>query len=137
MKRMETVVRRERRQRRVRAKVSGTAARPRLNVFRSTKHIFAQLIDDSKGHTLVAASTLDGEVRANAKQWDKKTEAKHVGKLLAQRAIEKGVKQVVFDRGGYQYTGRVKSLAGHRCGTWLLPQKGRAISQNPPKQTAK
>ncbi len=111
MKTIETRVRRERRQRRVRAKVSGTAARPRLNVFRSARHIFAQLIDDSVGHTIVSASTLDAEVRANAKQWDKKTEAKHVGKLLAQRAAAKGLKQVVFDRGGYQYHGRVKSLA--------------------------
>ena len=111
MKKLDTVVRRERRQRRVRAKVSGTAARPRLNVFRSARHIFAQIIDDSQGHTLVAASTLDAEVRSNAKQWDKKTEAKAVGKLLAQRALGKGLKQVVFDRGGYQYHGRVKSLA--------------------------
>src|SRR5512140_2055967 len=111
MKRIETRVRRERRQRRVRAKVSGTAERPRLNVFRSSRHIFAQLIDDSKGHTLVAASTLDADVRTNAKQWDKKTEAKAVGKLLAQRAIAKGLKKVIFDRGGYQYHGRVKSLA--------------------------
>ena len=70
MKKLDTVVRRERRQRRVRAKVSGTGERPRLNVFRSSRHIFAQLIDDSKGHTLVAASTLDAEVRANAKQWN-------------------------------------------------------------------
>lgn len=111
MKRIETRVRRERRQRRVRAKVSGTAARPRLNVFRSSRHIFAQLIDDSVGNTIVSASTLDPEVRTNAKQWDKKAEAKHVGKLLAERAVAKGLKQVVFDRGGYQYHGRVKSLA--------------------------
>lgn len=111
MKKLDTEVRRERRQRRVRAKVSGTGERPRLNVFRSSRHIFAQLIDDSKGHTLVAASTLDSEVRANAKQWDKKTEAKAVGKLLAQRALAKGLKKVIFDRGGYQYHGRVKSLA--------------------------
>ncbi len=111
MKRIETRVRRERRQRRVRAKVAGTAERPRLNVYRSNMHMFAQLIDDSKGHTLVSASTLDDTVRANAKQWDKKTEAKQVGKLLAERAIAKGLKQVVFDRGGYQYHGRIKSLA--------------------------
>ncbi len=111
MKRLATVVRRERRQRRIRAKVAGTASRPRLNVFRSARHIFAQIIDDALGHTLVAASTLDAEVRANAKQWDKKTEAKQVGKLLAQRALAKGLKQVVFDRGGYQYHGRIKSLA--------------------------
>jgi large subunit ribosomal protein L18 len=111
MKRLETKVRRERRQRRVRAKVSGTGSRPRLNVFRSSRHIFAQIIDDVKGHTLVAASTLDPAVRASAKQWDKKQEAKEVGKLLAQRALAQGLKQVVFDRGGYQYHGRVKSLA--------------------------
>ncbi len=111
MKTLETHVRRERRQGRVRAKISGTAERPRLNVFRSSRHIFAQLIDDTKGYTVAAASTLDEEVRANAKQWDKKAEAKQVGKLLAQRALAKGLKQVVFDRGGYQYHGRVKSLA--------------------------
>jgi large subunit ribosomal protein L18 len=111
MKRIETHVRRERRHRRVRAKVLGTPVRPRLNVFRSARHIFAQIIDDSKGHTLVAASTLDADVRAKAVELKKKDEAKAVGKLLAQRALEKGFKQVVFDRGGYQYHGRVKSLA--------------------------
>ena len=111
MKTIATRVRRERRQRRVRAKVAGTPARPRLNVFRSARHIFAQIIDDSKGHTLVAASTLDADVRAKAAALKKKDEAKAVGKLLAQRALEKGLKLVVFDRGGFQYTGRVKSLA--------------------------
>lgn len=111
MRRLKEQVRRERRHRRVRAKISGIAARPRLNVFRSTRHIFAQIIDDSKGHTLVAASTLDAEVRAHAAQWNKKEEAKAVGKLLAQRAMAKGLKQVIFDRGGYQYHGRVKALA--------------------------
>jgi large subunit ribosomal protein L18 len=111
MKRLKTAVRRERRHRRVRAKIAGTNERPRFNVFRSSRHIFAQLIDDSKGHTLVAASTLDEQVRAHAKEMDKKAEAKAVGKLLAERALAKGLKQVVFDRGGYQYTGRVQSLA--------------------------
>ena len=111
MKTLETHVRRARRQRRVRAKVVGTTARPRLNVFRCARHVFAQVIDDSKGHTLVAASTLDADVRANAAQLNKKDEAKAVGKLLAQRAIAKGLKQVIFDRGGYQYHGRVKSIA--------------------------
>ena len=111
MKTLQTQVRRERRQRRVRAKVLGTAARPRLNVFRSSRHIFAQIIDDAKGFTLVAASTLDADLRAKAKELNKKDEAKAVGKLLAQRAVAKGLKQVVFDRGGYQYTGRIKSLA--------------------------
>jgi large subunit ribosomal protein L18 len=111
VKTLETRIRRERRQRRVRAQVAGTGARPRLNVFRSNRHIFAQIIDDSKGHTLVAASTLDADVRAQAAQLKKKDEAKAVGKLLAQRALQQGLKQVVFDRGGYQYHGRVKSLA--------------------------
>jgi large subunit ribosomal protein L18 len=111
MKTIATHVRRERRQRRVRAKVKGTPARPRLNVFRSARHIFAQIIDDARGHTLVAASTLDADVRAQAKELKKTDEAKAVGKLLAQRAIERGFKLVVFDRGGYQYHGRVKSLA--------------------------
>jgi large subunit ribosomal protein L18 len=111
MKKRETTIRRERRHRRVRAQVAGTMARPRLNVFRSNRHIFAQIIDDAKGHTLVAASTLDADVRGQAAQLKKKDEAKAVGKLLAQRAIEKGLKQVIFDRGGYQYHGRVRSLA--------------------------
>jgi large subunit ribosomal protein L18 len=111
MKTIETHVRRQRRQRRVRAKVKGTAQRPRLNVFRSARHIFAQVIDDSQGRTLVAASTLDADVRAQAKALKKTEEAKVVGKLIAQRALEKGFKQVVFDRGGFQYHGRVKALA--------------------------
>ncbi|CAG0965051.1 50S ribosomal protein L18 [Anaerolineae bacterium] len=111
MKTLQTQVRRERRQRRVRAKVKGTGARPRLNIFRSSRHMFAQIIDDAQGHTLVAASTLDTDVRAKAKELKKKDEAKAVGKLLAQRALAQGLKQVVFDRGGFQYTGRVKSLA--------------------------
>ena len=111
MKKLETSIRRERRHRRVRAKVAGTSERPRLNVFRSNRHIFAQLIDDSRGNTLAAASTLDAGVRAKATELKKRDEAKAVGKLLAQRAIEKGLKQVVFDRGGYQYHGRIKSLA--------------------------
>jgi large subunit ribosomal protein L18 len=111
MKTLETSIRRERRKRRVRSKVSGTTTRPRLNVFRSNRHIFAQIIDDSLGHTLVAASTLDADVRAQAAQLKKRDEAKAVGKLLAQRAVDKGLKQVVFDRGGYRYHGRIKSLA--------------------------
>jgi large subunit ribosomal protein L18 len=111
MKTIETHVRRARRQRRVRAKVKGTAERPRLNVFRSARHIFAQIIDDAKGHTLVAASTLDKDIRAQAATLIKTAESKAGGKLLAQRALVKGLKQVVFDRGGYQYHGRVKALA--------------------------
>ncbi len=111
-KNVEKVLR-ERRHRRARArhKLAGTEARPRLNVFRSTRHIFAQIIDDAQGKTLVAASTLDDDVRANAAKTNKTDEAKAVGKLLAQRAQAKGIKQVVFDRGGFKYHGRVKSLA--------------------------
>lgn len=96
---------------RARHHLAGTTERPRLNVFRSSRHIFAQIIDDSLGHTLVAASTLDDEIRAQAAKLNKTAEAKAVGKLLAQRALAKGLKQVVFDRGGYIYHGRVKSLA--------------------------
>jgi len=111
MKTLQTTVRRERRQRRVRAKVVGTPDRPRLNVFRSNRHMFAQIIDDSKGFTLTAASTLDADVRAKAATMKKRDEAKAVGKLIAQRALEQGLKKVVFDRGGYEYRGRIKSLA--------------------------
>lgn len=96
---------------RARHNLGGTPERPRLNVYRSSRHIFAQIIDDSVGHTLVAASTLDDEIRAQAAKLNKTAEAKAVGKLLAQRALAKGLKQVVFDRGGYKYHGRVKSLA--------------------------
>ena len=102
--------RRERRRRRVRAKVFGLPNRPRLNVFRSTKHIYAQLIDDEAGHTLAAASSLDVDVRGQA-DLKKTDEATAVGKLLAQRAQAKQIKQVVFDRAGYRYHGRVKAVA--------------------------
>jgi len=101
---------RERRRRRVRAKIYGTADRPRLNVFRSLNHIYAQLIDDEAGHTLAAASTLEKAVRAQTGL--KKTEAAAlVGKLIAQRALEREIKRVVFDRAGYRYHGRVKAVA--------------------------
>lgn len=100
---------REKRHRRVRARVIGTAARPRLNVFRSLNHIYAQVIDDSQGHTLAAASTVETDMRGQT--ITKVEEARAVGKLVAQRATEAGIKQVVFDRGGFQYHGRVKALA--------------------------
>lgn len=103
--------RRERRHSRLRNKLVGTTARPRLNIFRSARHIHAQIIDDTKGHTLVAASTLDKDIRTRAAQLTKVEEAKVVGKLIAARALAKGIKQVVFDRGGFRYQGRVKSLA--------------------------
>jgi large subunit ribosomal protein L18 len=100
---------RAKRHRRVRATVIGTSARPRLNVFRSLKHIYAQVIDDSTGHTLAAAGTLDKDLRGQ--DGTKTVDAQAVGRLVAQRAIDAGIKQVVFDRGGYQYHGRVKALA--------------------------
>lgn len=96
---------------RTRHVLQGSAERPRLNVFRSARHIFAQVIDDSKGHTLAAASTLDASIRAQAKELNKVEEAKRVGKLIAERAQQAGVKQVIFDRGGFKYHGRVKALA--------------------------
>lgn len=111
-KNVERVLR-ERRHRRARERHSlkGTQQRPRLNIFRSTRHIFAQIIDDTQGHTLVAASTLDDDIRAQAAKLKKVQEAEAVGRLLAERALAKGIKQVVFDRGGFMYHGRVKSLA--------------------------
>jgi large subunit ribosomal protein L18 len=102
---------RETRHRRVRATLIGTGARPRLNVFRSARHIYAQLIDDAQGHTLVSASTVDREIRDQVDDLDKSAAAKLVGAILGKRALALGVKQVVFDRGGYRYHGRVKSLA--------------------------
>ena len=96
------------RHKRVRGKISGTAARPRLNVFRSTNHIYAQLIDDVKGVTLAAASTLDKEFDGNG---GNKEAAKKVGELIAKSAAEKGISEVLFDRGGYIFHGRVKELA--------------------------
>ncbi len=100
-----------RRHRRVRKRVIGTPERPRLNVFRSLHHIYAQVIDDSQGHTLVAVSTVDPEVVEQIKGMAKTKQASVVGKLLAERALDQGVKEVVFDRGGYKYHGRVKALA--------------------------
>jgi large subunit ribosomal protein L18 len=96
---------------RVRKKIEGTPERPRLNVFRSLNHIYAQVIDDSTGNTLVAASTLDEALKGKLNLGGNKTAAKEVGKLIAQKAIDKGIKLVVFDRGGYLYHGRIKELA--------------------------
>ena len=96
------------RHKRVRGKISGTAARPRLNVFRSTNNIYAQVIDDVKGITLASASTLDKEFNGYG---GNKEAAKKVGTLIAKRALEKGITEVVFDRGGYVYHGRVQQLA--------------------------
>ena len=96
---------------RVRKKVSGTPEMPRLCVYRSLNHIYAQLVDDSKGVTLAAASTQEKAVQEQLKDVDKKGAAKIVGKLIGERAMGAGIKQVVFDRGGYVYTGRVAELA--------------------------
>lgn len=102
---------------RVRKRVSGTPERPRLDVFRSLRHIEAQIIDDTRGHTLVAASTVEPEVRGRVAGMKKADQARVVGEILAERAAAQGIKQVVFDRGGYDYHGRVKSLAdGARAG---------------------
>lgn len=102
---------RKRRHRRVRLKVSGTPERPRLNVFRSINQIYAQLIDDAHGLTLVSASSLDAELKIKLSEQGRIDQAKLVGALLAKRANESGIKQAVFDRGGYRYHGRVRALA--------------------------
>ncbi|MEP7199390.1 MAG: 50S ribosomal protein L18 [Chloroflexota bacterium] len=112
-----SAVTRERRRKHVRKHMRGEASRPRLNIFRSEKHIYAQIIDDRKGHTLAAASSLDPQLKAQLDAAKPLEQAKLVGEAVAQRAIAKGVKQVVFDRAGYKYHGRVKSLAdGARAG---------------------
>ena len=96
---------------RVRKKISGTPEMPRLAVYRSNKSIYAQIIDDTQGRTLVSASTLDASIKGQLGDVDKKGAAKLVGKLVGERALNAGIKDVVFDRGGYVYTGRVAELA--------------------------
>jgi large subunit ribosomal protein L18 len=96
---------------RIRKKLRGTEGRPRLAVFRSQSHIYAQVIDDDAGRTLCAASSLDKDLRAKAKRGATVAAAKEVGALIAGRAREKGIAAVVFDRGGFQYHGRIKALA--------------------------
>jgi large subunit ribosomal protein L18 len=108
-----------RRQRRVRGKVSGTGVRPRLRVTRSNAHIYAQVIDDVAGVTIASASTLDAEVKAAIKLGSNVTAAKAVGEAVAKRALDKGVTEVVFDRGGRLYHGRVKALADGARGAGL------------------
>ena len=108
---------RYRRHKRVRIKIFGTKEKPRLCVFRSTKHIYVQIIDDEKGKTLIAASDLElkkskkGKITGIHKVGAKVDKAKEVGKLIAKKALEKKIEKVIFDRGGYQYHGRVKALA--------------------------
>jgi len=104
-------VARIRRHVRIRKHISGTPERPRLNVFRSLKDIYAQIIDDEAGKTLVSASSIDKELRAKMDGLTKTEQAQLVGKALAERAKDKGVDSIVFDRGGYRYAGRVKALA--------------------------
>ena len=96
---------------RVRNKISGTAGKPRLNVYRSTSNIYAQVIDDEKGVTLASSSTVEKDIMAKVKGKNKKEAATIVGEAVAKKAIAKGIKEVVFDRGGYVYTGRVEKLA--------------------------
>ncbi len=102
---------RKHRHRRVRAKLSGTSERPRLNVYRSLDNIYAQVIDDINGHTLVSASTVDKEVAEKVKDMNKVDAATEVGKTVAERAKQVGITTIVFDRGGYRYHGRIKALA--------------------------
>jgi large subunit ribosomal protein L18 len=106
---------RRRRQRRIRAKVTGTATRPRLSVARSNQRIYAQIIDDTAGHTLAAAGSTETALRAMTKA----EAAENVGRLVAERAKAAGIESVVFDRGGYQYHGRVKTLADAARGAGL------------------
>lgn len=102
---------RRRRHRRIRMSIAGTSMRPRLNVFRSLQHIYAQVIDDDSGHTMVAASTVEPELADVLADKTKKEQAAMVGEKVAERALAAGIEQVVFDRGGYRYHGRVKALA--------------------------
>lgn len=102
---------RKRRHRRIRSRVSGTAERPRLNVFRSLNHIYVQVINDDDGHTLVSVSTLESELAPEMEGKTKKEQAAVVGKVVAERALDAGITEVVFDRGGYPYHGRVKAVA--------------------------
>ncbi len=104
-------VARLRRHRRLRANLSGTAARPRLNIFRSSEHIYAQVIDDLAGQTLASASTIDAALRKQCDGLNKTESARLVGKSIAERARQAGITTVVFDRGGWKYQGRVKALA--------------------------
>lgn len=102
---------RKKRHLRIRKTIVGTVERPRLNIFRSSKHMYAHLIDDVSGSTLVSASTLDKELKDKIENGANIESAKLIGELVARRAIEKGYKRVIFDRGGYLYHGRVKALA--------------------------
>ncbi len=108
---IESIARHQRRKRRVRKRVSGTSERPRLTVFRSHKNIYAQIVDDVAGRTLVSASSMDKAVRGQIDYGGNKQAALLVGSKLAEKALEAGIKKVVFDRNGYAYHGRVRELA--------------------------
>ena len=97
--------------RRIRSRLSGTADRPRLAVFRSNDHMYAQIIDDTVGNTIIAASTLDKDIKAELTKTNNVEAAAYLGKLIAKKALDKGIKEVVFDRGGYIYQGKVAALA--------------------------
>ena len=109
-KKSRTAVR-ENKHRRMRHHLAGTAQRPRLAVFRSNNHMYAQIIDDTVGNTLVSASTLEKEIKAELEKTNDVDAAAYVGKIIAKRAIEKGIKEVVFDRGGFIYQGKIEALA--------------------------
>ena len=111
IKKIDKNTERQRRHARVRKKISVTAETPRLNVYRSLNHIYVQLIDDVKGVTLCSASTMEKDVKAEIKDMTKTEAAKAVGKRAAEKALANGIKEVVFDRGGYLYTGRVQAVA--------------------------
>lgn len=102
---------RENKHRRMRNRFSGTPERPRLAVFRSNNHMYAQIIDDTVGNTLVAASTVEKEIKAELEKTNDKAAAAYVGTVIAKRALEKGIKEVVFDRGGFIYQGKIQALA--------------------------
>ena len=102
---------RAKKHRRLRNHLSGTAERPRLAVFRSNNHMYAQIIDDTVGHTLVAASTLEKDVKAELEKTNNVDAAAYLGKVIAQKALDKGIKTVVFDRGGFIYQGKIQALA--------------------------
>lgn len=99
------------RKKRIRKKILGTSERPRLSVFKSARHIYAQVIDDSNGNTLASASSLEKEIRTRSDRGDKTAVADHIGQLVAERAVGKGISKVVFDRNGFLYHGRVKAVS--------------------------
>jgi large subunit ribosomal protein L18 len=108
---LEKICRRERRKHAVRKNIFGTTERPRLSIFKSARHIYAQVIDDVRGHTLVAASTMEKDLKTAFKNGGNATAAKQVGEKLAEKALAAGIKSVVFDRNGFRYHGRLRALA--------------------------